>query len=123
MRTFESNYGRDLGWFVVKEGVAVAALVEPLREDQFWHSYRVEALEGSLPEYIFEPEFWHAADLVFRNRATGEVVRDAFAGDSTPTTERPRVTMRSLHSRLLPTAFEYILLWWRKDARSTRHRA
>ena len=97
LRTFESNHGRSFGWFVEKDGATVAALVEPEREDQFWHSYRVEPVEGAcLPETIFSREYWHAGGFTFRNRATGEIVRQAFAGDVTPTRDRPRVTMRGL---------------------------
>jgi hypothetical protein len=122
LRTFQADYGRDFGWFVEqKDGTTVAALVDPQREDQFWYSYRVEPVEGeALPEVVFDAGFWHACDLDFRNRVTGEVVRTAFAGGMTPTRERPRVLMRALHTSLHPTLLEMVILWRRRrngDAR------
>lgn len=118
LRMFESNYGRDFGWFVEKHGARVAALVEPQREDQFWHSYRVEPVDGDgLPEAVFAIEFWRAGDLAFRNRATGEIVRDAFAGGTIPTRERPRVAMRGLYSRIMPTLLDRIILRFRRRRR------
>lgn len=119
LRTFESNYGRAFGWFVERDGTTVAALVEPQHEDMFWCSYRVEPAEGGpLPEIIFTPEFWHADDLTFTNRETGEVAPRAFAGSMTPTAERPRVLMRALYSRLRPTLRERIVLWYRRVGRA-----
>ncbi|MBL8941956.1 MAG: hypothetical protein JNK45_02360 [Myxococcales bacterium] len=119
LRTFESNYGREFGWFLEKDGEIVAALVEPRHEDQFWHSYKVEPVDaGSLPAIIFDPEFWHTGHLVFRNRETGEVVRGALAGGTIPTRERPRVTMRALYSHLRPTLIERVTLWLRRRQRA-----
>ena len=119
LRTFEASYGRDCGWLVEKDGVPVAVLVDPRYEDMFWHSYRVEPIEGTaLPDVVFEAGFWHAGTLVFRSRATGEAVRDAFAGGETPTREQPRVIMRGLYSGLQPTMVERVILWYRRWRRT-----
>lgn len=124
LRTFESNYGRDLGWYVEKQGVTVVALVDPQREDMFLHSYRLEPVEGtSLPAVVFRPDFWDGGDLVFRNRGTGEVVRKAFAGGTMPTREHPRVIMRALYSRLHPSLVERVILWYRRVKRAREDRA
>jgi hypothetical protein len=124
LNTFESNYGRDFGWFVEKQGAAVAALVDPQPEDMFWDSYRLKPVgDASLPEAVFAAVSWHAGDLVFRNRATGEVVRGVFAGGMTPTRERPRVTVRALYSGLRPTLLERVIMWYRRSRRTTRNPA
>lgn len=115
LRTFESNFGRDLGWFLEKDGEIVAALVEPQLEEMFWHSYLVEGIEGKpLPDFLFDPQFWHNTDLVFRNRGTGEIIRGAFAGGTPPTQATPRVAIRGLYSQLRPTLLEKVALWFRR---------
>lgn len=119
LATFESNYGRDWGWFVEKDGVVVAELVDPQWEDTFWCGYRVQALEGaSLPDEVFTTAFWHGTGLVFLNRVTAEVVRAAFAGGEIPTRDRPRVSMRGLYSGLRPTHIERAILWFRRRRRA-----
>lgn len=116
LRVFESDYGRDFGWFVEKEGTVVAVLVDHEREDMFWDSYRVEPGEGtSLPEGVFTPEFWHSGGLTFRNRVTGEIAVNAFSGGTTATREHPRVIMRGLYSDLRPALLERIILWYRRS--------
>jgi hypothetical protein len=115
LRTFEADYGRDFGWFVETGGATVVALVDPQRVELFWYSYRVEPVEGTaLPEAVFAASFWHEGGLVFRNRSTGEVARNAFAGGETPTRERPRLLMRGLSTSLQPTLIERMILWYRR---------
>lgn len=118
LRIFEGGYGRDFGWFVEQDGATVAVLVDPYWEDMFWHSYRVEPVEGAaLPEVVFAASYWHEGGLVFRNRFSREVARNAFAGGETPTRERPRVWMRGLYSSLRPTVIERVILWYRRRRR------
>jgi hypothetical protein len=44
LRIFETNYGREAGWYVEHAGRRVALLTAPRFEEMFWDSYRIEPL-------------------------------------------------------------------------------
>ena len=44
LRIFETDYGRQVGWFMEHHGRRVAELTEPRCEDMFWDSYRIDLL-------------------------------------------------------------------------------
>lgn len=88
----QSNFGRNLGWDVLRKHEDVAVLTEPKREDMFWFRYKVEAL---VPE-VFEEEFWKQK-LVYRNRGTGHIAANAHPGGELPTEDDPYVLMRALY--------------------------
>jgi hypothetical protein len=119
LKVFEANYGRDFGWFVERDGRKLAALTDPRFEDMFWVSYAVEPL-GETPgerDAVFTKDFWEPPGLTFRNRVTSEVIPSAFHAGSGPTRDRPRVIMRGLYTSMEPTAFERVLLWFRRRRR------
>ena len=115
LRLFEADYGREFGWFVERDGRRLAALVDPRFEEMFWYSYAVEPLATDAGERaaIFREEFWRQPGLVYRNRVTGEVAPNAFAGGAPTTMQNPRVLVRALHASLRPTILERALLWLR----------
>ncbi|MEM7151604.1 MAG: hypothetical protein AAF799_02135 [Myxococcota bacterium] len=107
-----SDYGRQYGWFVERNGTPIAILLDPQWVDMFWDSYRVHPVPGSnLPDMIYTAELWHAGDLVYRNRATGEVV-GAWAGGALPTRDDPRVVMRGLYLHRRFTLLDGLVRWW-----------
>ena len=88
----ESNFGRALGWDVLRDGEVVAVLTHPQREDMFWFRYEVEA---RAPEVFFEA-FWDG-ELTYRNRGTGHFAQNALPGGEVPSEEHPYVLMRALY--------------------------
>ena len=116
LRSFETNYGRDLGWLVEHSGRVWATLTEPREEDMFWVSYTITPQREEDAEVVLCKEFWARVDLCFRNRGFGEVAPNAFAASSAaPSREHPRVSMRGLYLWCSePTRVERFLLWWRR---------
>ncbi|MGL4420271.1 MAG: hypothetical protein ACRCZF_06380, partial [Gemmataceae bacterium] len=49
LRIWESNYGRDAGWVIERQGEVIAVLTDPRFEDMFWDSYRMDVV-ASGPE-------------------------------------------------------------------------
>lgn len=104
----ESNYGRTLGWDVSADDEHIAILSDPSQVDMFWYRYKVEARAPK----VWEASTWDGA-LVFRNRGTGHVASNAFAGGERPTLESPYVLMRALY---IPAALrwrERLANYWR----------
>jgi hypothetical protein len=121
LRTVEANFGRDFGWFVEDEGRRIAVLTDPRFEDMFWFSYAVTAIadDAQTVGAIRTPEFWRTAELVFRNRGTGEIAINAYPGAQALTENRDRVWMRGLYVSIQPTAVERLRLWLRSWRRRT----
>ena len=88
----DSNYGRDHGWTVLRDGEAVAHLSEPHRQDMYWYRYKVDALT---PE-VLEDGFWDQK-LVYRNHVTGQVAPNAHPGGELPSEDNPYILMRALY--------------------------
>ena len=59
----------------------------------FWYRYKVEAHSPK----AYEAERWWDGSLTFRNRVTGPVAPNGFAGGERPTAESPFVLMRGLY--------------------------
>src|SRR5262249_5003912 len=73
----ETDFGRDGGWYVERDGRRLALLTAPFRADPAWVSCRLEPLTndpGDLTE-LYDEAFWAAPDrLVFRGRESGQAV-------------------------------------------------
>jgi hypothetical protein len=116
LRVFETNYGRDAGWFVERDGRCVAVLTHCRSVDMFWDSYSVEWVTDDPAERraleSIEDGVWCAGRLQFRNREIGEAAEFAFAAGP------PRdgvVVMRGLYlMRSGPWPWECLLLWLRR---------
>jgi hypothetical protein len=50
LRVLQTNYGREAGWYVTKDGQQVALLTNPRFEEMFWDSYAVEPLAEEATE-------------------------------------------------------------------------
>lgn len=112
LRTFESNGGRDLGWYVEKDGRTWAMLTDCTFADMFWDTYAVQPLvqEPALREQLFSKDFWHLGPLpTFRNRVTDETL-EALPGGLVPTEANPRLMVHGLYSKLTPSPYEQLLL-------------
>jgi hypothetical protein len=114
---FETNYGRDDGWFVEHHGLRVAQLTDPREEDQFWFSYKIEPLTGELAEreeLLNSPDRWLSCDFVYRSRRFGDVAEGAFSAGQ-PVGEPGRVLMRGLYLAIdAPSFWERLFLGKRR---------
>jgi hypothetical protein len=125
LRIWETNYGRDSGWVIERQGKAIAILTEPRWEDMFWVSYLMEivAADDGLRAQMLTKEFWARAEsygLVWRNREFGEIAEYAFPGLS-PFPEPGRLIMRGLYLRSgEPWPWDWIVLWFRSWLRRGR---
>ncbi len=66
-RIFETDYGRDAGWFVEDRGRRVAQLTDWRYEEMFWDSYRIEPLTDDpieREELLNSDERWGACEYV-----------------------------------------------------------
>lgn len=114
---WESNYGRDEGWFVELDGVCVAELVDCQFVDHFWDSYRIVPIANELDihDELFQRSFWDNVDhLTYRNRKFGDTSRSAWPA-ATPLTNDGRVVMRGLYLEVKdPSWLDRWLIWWDK---------
>lgn len=118
LRILESNYGRNFGWYLEKEGKRIAVLTDCQWEEMFWDSYRLEPLTNKPeePGMFYSDEFWDgyfSGGLCFRNREFDEVASDAFpaikAGTSLKKTGR--ILMRALYLQVKYYPWDPFLLW------------
>lgn len=113
----ENDYGREFGWVVERRGSSLIELAAPIREAQFWHSYRVQPVDGDpLPSATFTHAFWSDPSLRFRNRGTDELVGPCLVAEP-PTKTRPRVLVRGLACAVELTLLDRAVLWWRRRER------
>jgi hypothetical protein len=101
LQIWETDYGRDCGWVIEREGKPIAVLTEPRYEEMFWDSYRMEIVadDPELRAQMLTAEFWARAEaegLVWRNREFGEVAQFAFPALA-PFPEPGRLLMRGLY--------------------------
>ena len=116
LRVFETNYGRDAGWFVKSNGRCIAVLTQVRWADMFWDQYTVEWVTNDLAERwaleSAEDCLWWGGRLQFRNRELGELAKHPFAAGP------PRdglVVMRGLYLiRWGPWPWEWFLMWLRR---------
>jgi hypothetical protein len=106
LRIWETNYGRDAGWVVERNGVPIARLTGPRGEDMFWDSYAVDVItaDNELSERFSTPQYWLQAEsdgLVWRNLEFGETADFAFPAIS-PFAEPGRLLMRGLYLSVAP---------------------
>ena len=117
MAIFETNYGREAGWFVECKGRRIAQLTDPRFEDMFWESYIIEPLIEDPAEralLLESPEQWISCDFVYRNRQFDEVAENAISALS-PFPEPGRVIMRGLYLTIeAPGFLERCLVAWHK---------
>jgi hypothetical protein len=122
LRIWETNYGRDAGWVIERQGQPIAVLTAPRLEEMFWDSYRMEILTDDpyLRQQLLTKEFWARAEserLVWRSREFGEVAPFAFPALS-PFPEAGRLMMRGLFLPIgEPGPWDWLILWvrrWRK---------
>ena len=119
LEIWETNFGRECGWNLERDGEVVAILTEPRWEEMFWDSYRIEIVtnDAKLRERLLSKEFWDHAEnerLIWRNAEFGTVAEGAFPA-GTPFPEPGRLTMRGLNVLLRgPSVFDRIVLWVRK---------
>jgi hypothetical protein len=113
---FESNYGREAGWIVEREGIPVAILRDVQFEEMFWDSYQIKPLVKDPDEakrILTDPKWWIGSKLTYRNREFGIINDWAFPSLSvfTPT---GRIVMRGLYFGVdRPNCLEEVILWFR----------
>jgi hypothetical protein len=118
LRIWETNYGRDAGWFIERRGQIIAVLTDPRWEDMFWDSYRIDITteDPELRPLLQTEAFWAKAEsepLVWRNREFGEVAEFAFPALA-PFPEPGRLMMRALYLSIAePWPWDSLVLWFR----------
>ena len=115
MAIFESDYGREQGWYVLVDNKPVALLTDCMFAEMFWDSYKVEPVNGD--GRVFSPEFWQEQSLVFINVRFGIAAKYAFAAGSAMRSdeyEKDRIRMRGLYIVIPPPSFaEMVILFCR----------
>jgi hypothetical protein len=118
LRILQTNYGREAGWYVERDGKQLAQLTNPRWEDMFWYSYALVPLTEDIVErerIVSDETWWHVPGLVFRSREFELIAPLAFVGMSV-FTETGRVMMRRLNLPIgSPNMWER--LWLRLFAR------
>jgi hypothetical protein len=120
LRIFETDYGREAGWYVEHHGRRIAVLTAPRFEEMFWDSYRIEPLTEDPEEAqrLSSPEHRLNNEFVFRSREFGETAGYAFPAGQ-PFCGDHRVLMRGLYLRISsPSVWERLLLWCRGSRRA-----
>ncbi|MBI1246673.1 hypothetical protein GC197_02370 [bacterium] len=113
---WESNYGRDYGWYVEIDDQKIAELVDPEYVEMFWDAYRIVPIDCPLANScdFHSPEFWDGFDeMTFRSKKFGVVV-SAFPA-ATPLSPGGRVLMRGLYLPIRgPGIVERAVMWFRR---------
>lgn len=116
LRIWETNYGRDAGWVIERQGERIAILTDPRFEDMYWESYGMEIVADDelLRERMQTVEFWSRAEsegLVWRSRQFGMVANGAIPAWS-PFPEPGRLNMRQLYLPIPePLPWDRLVLW------------
>ncbi len=121
MRIIESDYGRDFGWFVIRDGERIASLSDCQHEEMFWDSYIVEPmtddpdLNRRLQSAFWQGDEWSGCEFVSRE-FPDVVVRHALPAAS-PILESGRLLLRGLYcSEVTSRPWDWLFMWWRKKA-------
>jgi hypothetical protein len=122
---WETNYGRECGWQIERNGAIIATLSDPRYEDMFWESYRMEVTTDDpiLRDRLHTKKFWAQAEtekVRWRNLKFLELAEFAFPGMS-PFPEPGRLIMRGLYLPIdPPKLYDKIILairrWTRNQA-------
>jgi hypothetical protein len=124
LRIWETDFGRDAGWVIEREGQPIAVFTGPRTEEEFWDSYRLEVVtpDRVLGQRLRTEEFWRgeSGDLAYRSREFGEVAPFAFPA-LLPFPEPGRLKMRGLYLPIgWPGALDDLALWVRRWWRGSR---
>ena len=121
LRIIESDYGRNYGWYVERNGRRIAALTDPVWdcESQFWFRYRVVPLSDDPADLAFlrSDACWNASgEAIYRNREFGEIACSAFGqiGAAEVVCETGEVSMRFLHLWVPDYFCDWLLAWLRR---------
>ena len=112
LRIVESDYGREFGWYVERDGRRLAALTEPAYADMFWVRYCVEPVSQSADtlDALFEDAYWCSPKYVFRSRQFSDCVVEGM-GPVDP--GRCHATLRFLYIVPSFSRWERVRYFWR----------
>ena len=119
LRIWETNYGRDAGWILERDGKAIATLSDCQYEDMFWDSYRIEPItdDPDTRKLILSEAFWVGSEwigLTWRNRELEMLPVAPFPAGS-PIRKSGRVVVRGLHISIAgPRWWDRVVLWVRR---------
>ena len=127
LRIWETNFGRDAGWILKREGETLAVLTDSQYHDMFWESYQLEivATDAATRQVLITPEFWTGpacSELTWHNRLF----------DLVPLAPLPAGLQSELPGRLIvrglyllvraPWQMDRLVLWVRRRQRLRRER-
>jgi len=119
LQIWETNFGRDAGWIIERQGRPIAILSNPRYADMFWDSYDLDIVteDAELRQRLASAEFWRGAEpqeLVYRSRAFGDVVHPVLPAFPEP----GRLLTRGLYLRIgQPSPWDWVMLWLRRSVR------
>jgi hypothetical protein len=102
LQLWESEMGRNFGWFVEYEGAVIGELDNPQVSEMFWVSYAARPLGPQYANDFSNEDLWVGCKFRFRNRVMNEYV-DTAACSGRPIFDDGRVYMRGLY--LLPASW------------------
>lgn len=119
LRIWETNFGREAGWYVERNGERIAMLIAPKWEEMFWVSYLLVPLteDIDLRQRLRMDSFWNHAEaegVVYRNREFGTIARFAFPAIN-PLRKGGRISMRMLYLPIgMGMPWDWLIVWWRR---------
>jgi hypothetical protein len=128
LRIWETNYGRDTGWILEREGKPIATLSDCQFEDMFWDSYRIDPItdDRDIRQMILSEAFWTGSDwigLTWRNRELEMLPVAPFPAVS-PMREPGRVVVRGLYISIAePRWWDRVVLWVRRRRRGAARKS
>jgi hypothetical protein len=121
LRIFESNFGRDAGWYVEYEEHRIAVLTDPRPADMFWYSYTIDPLVedlGRRADLLDSRVHWDRCDFIYRNRVFDQTA-PGWVSAGQPPFENGRALMRGLYLNIgHPSLWERFLLVLRGSHRA-----
>src|SRR5262245_9053823 len=107
LRIVQSDYGRDFGWYVERDGQRLGVLSEPTFADMFWVRYRILPVrdDPEVEKLLFEEDYWVSPKYRFINREFSKYNVEAFGPVES---DRRHVTMRGLYLNVSFTIAERI---------------
>ena len=122
LRLFETEGGRNIGWYVERDGVRLAELSHSRWEDQNFYSYILKPLTGdsALNQQLLSNEFWYSPGgdcppgVIFVNREFPELFTRPIYIPGLPFIEPGRLMIKGVDFDPLPRMpWDYLLHWWR----------
>lgn len=75
---FNSNYGKEYGWFIELDNEIIGELKNPKPVDMFWEAYEIIPLKGKKAIFVNSHSTWNNPKLKFKNKTMDEYALHAY---------------------------------------------